>query len=128
MKMRHFYAIGFAVLIAFDTLTQVSIKLASKQAGEFVLKADWLFTVLHNPWLYGAIAGYLGAFIAWMTLLKHAPIGPAFAASHLGLVAVLAISVAYFGEHLSTMKVLGALCVIAGIVFLSISEARHSHT
>jgi drug/metabolite transporter (DMT)-like permease len=60
-------------------------------------------------------------------LLKRAPVGPAFAASHLGLVAVLAISVAYFGEHLSVMQVVGALCIVLGIVFLSLSEAKQPH-
>ena len=127
MKKRYFYAIGFGLLIVFDTLTHVSIKLASTQAGAFVMKPEWLLTVSHNLWLYGAVAGYFGAFVAWMTLLKHAPVGPAFAASHLGLVAVLAISVAYFGEHLTTMQSVGALCIVLGIVFLSLSEAKQSH-
>lgn len=127
MKKRYFYAIGFGVLIVFDTLTQVSIKLASTQAGAFVMKPEWLLAVSHNLWLYGAVAGYLGAFVAWMTLLKRAPVGPAFAASHLGLVAVLVISVAYFGEHLTTMQLVGALSIVLGIVFLSLSEAKQSH-
>lgn len=127
MKKRYFYAIGFGLLIVFDTLTHVSIKLASTQAGAFVMKPEWLLTVSHNLWLYGAVAGYFGAFVAWMTLLKHAPVGPAFAASHLGLVAVLAISVVYFGEHLTTMQSVGALCIVLGIVFLSLSEAKQSH-
>jgi drug/metabolite transporter (DMT)-like permease len=127
MKKLYFYAIGFAILIAFDTLTQVSIKLASSQAGTFSASLDWLLVVLHNPWLYAAVLGYLGAFFAWMTLLKHAPVGPAFAASHLGLIPVLLISAIYFGEKLTMMQLLGAACIIVGIVFLSLSEARYSH-
>jgi drug/metabolite transporter (DMT)-like permease len=127
MKKRYFYMIGFSILIAFDTLTQVSIKLASSQAGAFAIKPEWLLTVSHNPWLYTAALGYLGAFFAWMTLLKHAPVGPAFAASHLGLIPVLVISVIYFGEQLTTMQVLGGLSIMLGIVFLSLSEAKHSH-
>lgn len=127
MKKLYFYGIGFAILIVFDTLTQVSIKLASSQAGAFSMSSDWLFTVLHNPWLYVAALGYLGAFGAWMTLLKHAPVGPAFAASHLGLVPVLLISASYFGEKLTYMQILGAVCIMVGIVFLSLSEAKHSH-
>ena len=127
MKKRYFYMIGFSILIAFDTLTQVSIKLASSQAGAFSIKPEWLLAVSHNPWLYTAALGYLGAFFAWMTLLKHAPVGPAFAASHLGLIPVLVISVIYFGEKLTTMQVLGGLSIMLGIVFLSLSEAKHSH-
>lgn len=127
MKKLYFYAIGFAILIAFDTLTQVSIKLASGEAGAFAMSTAWLFEVLHNPWLYAAALGYLGAFFAWMTLLKHAPVGPAFAASHLGLIPVLLISGIYFGEKLTMMQLFGALCIMVGIVFLSLSEAKYPH-
>ena len=127
MKKQYFYAIGFATLIAFDTLTQVSIKLASGQAGAFVISTDWLLIILHNPWLYAAVLGYLGAFGAWMTLLKHAPVGPAFAASQLGLIPVLLISATYFGEKLTSMQLLGALSIMVGIVFLSLSEAKYPH-
>ena len=127
MKTRYFYLIGFGALMLFDTLTQVSFKLASSQAGEFIPKIEWLLVVLHNPWIYVAAIGYIGSFIAWMTLLKRAPVGPAFAASHLAIVFVLAISVTYFGEHLTVMQVVGALSIILGIVFLSLSEARQSH-
>lgn len=127
MKKGYFYAIGFSVLIAFDTLTQISIKLASTQAGAFSPNLAWLVAVAYNPWLYAAVLGYLGAFVAWMTLLKHAPVGPAFAASHLGLIPVLVISAHYFGEKLSAMQLVGALCIMLGIVFLSVSEAKQPH-
>ena len=127
MRTRYFYLIGFGALMLFDTLTQVSFKLASSQAGEFIPKIEWLLVVFHNPWIYVAATGYIGSFIAWMTLLKRAPVGPAFAASHLAIVFVLVISVTYFGEHLTVMQVVGALSIILGIVFLSLSEARQSH-
>ena len=127
MKKHHFYAIGFSALMLFDTLTQVSFKLASSHVGAFVMEPEWVFAISHSPWLYGAVAGYIGAFIAWMTLLKHAPVGPAFAASHLGLIAVLIISVTYFGERLAWMQVAGALCIVLGVVFLSLSEAKQPH-
>lgn len=124
MSKRNFYLIGFGLLMLFDTLTQVSFKLATTHVGAFIPQVEWMFSVFKNPWIYGAIAGYVGAFITWMTLLKHAPVGPAFGASHLALVSVLVVSVYYFGEQLTRMQVLGALSIIVGIVFLSLSEAR----
>ena len=127
MRTRYFYLIGFGALMLFDTLTQVSFKLASSHAGGFIPKIEWLLVVFHNPWIYVAAIGYIGSFIAWMTLLKRAPVGPAFAASHLAIVFVLVISVTYFGEHLTVMQAVGALSIILGIVFLSLSEARQSH-
>ena len=73
------------------------------------------------------MAGYVGAFITWMTLLKHAPIGPAFAASHLEVVTVLIISVAFFGEQLSLIQIVGGASIVLGIVCLSRSESVQPH-
>jgi drug/metabolite transporter (DMT)-like permease len=70
---------------------------------------------------------YIGAFVTWMTLLKHAPVGPAFAASHLEVVSVLAISFLFFHEHLSLPQIIGAACIVTGIVCLSKSEAEQPH-
>jgi drug/metabolite transporter (DMT)-like permease len=116
--------IGFCALVLIDTWTQVAFKLASRQTGEFMMTTRWLSAAAVSPFIYGAIAGYLGAFLAWMTLLEHAPVGPAFAASHLEVVTVLIISVPLFGEHLSAGKVAGAVCIVIGIIMLSLSESR----
>jgi len=120
--MRRFYLIGFALLMGFDTLAQLSFKHAG--AGAFPPEAslDWLLRLLAQPWLYGALLGYIGAFFTWMSLLKRAPIGPAFAASHLEVVSVLALSAWLFGERLSSLQVAGAVAIVAGIVCLALGE------
>jgi drug/metabolite transporter (DMT)-like permease len=117
-------AVGFAALVLIDTWTQIAFKLASRQTGEFVMNTRWLSAAAVSPFIYGAIAGYIAAFLAWMTLLEHAPVGPAFAASHLEVVTVLMLSVPLFGEHLSAGKLAGAACIVTGIVMLSLSESR----
>ena len=127
MSTRRFYLLGFGALMLFDTWTQVSFKLASGQAGEFAMTLMWLKAAALSPWIYGAVAGYLGAFVTWMTLLRHAPVGPAFAASHLEVVAVLIVSVLFFGEHLAALQIVGGVCIVLGIVFLSFSESKHPH-
>ena len=124
MTRTRFYLVGFTVLAVFDTLTQVSFKLAALRTGEFAFTLGWLRTAALAPWIYLAIAGYLGAFVTWMTLLEHAPVGPAFAASHIDVVTVLVISVPLFGEHLAPARMAGAACIVAGILLLSRSEAR----
>jgi drug/metabolite transporter (DMT)-like permease len=124
MSTPRFYVLGFGALLLFDTLTQVSLKLSTHEVGGFAPTLNWIVGVLSEGWLYGALAGYLGAFFTWMTLLKHAPIGPAFAASHLEVVAVLIISVVWFGERLSWVQGLGALLILAGIVCLAVSEDK----
>lgn len=127
MSRARFYAISFSVLVVFDSWTQVAFKLASRQTGEFIPQVHWLKAAALSPWILGAVAGYVGAFITWMTLLKHAPVGPAFAASHLEVVVVLIISVFLFGEHLTSGQIAGAASIVAGIILLSLSESKYGH-
>ncbi|MDI3262321.1 DMT family transporter [Aerosticca soli] len=114
---------GFLLLMAFDTLAQFSFKLAGDHALPATLDRAWLQRVLTSPWVAGAIIGYLGAFTTWMNLLKQAPIGPAFAASHLEVVSVALLSVWFFHEPLTMRVVLGAAAIVAGIICLALSES-----
>ena len=127
MKKTNFYLIGFSALMLCDTLTQVSFKLASNHGGEFQMQLEWFIHIFSQPWIYGAVLGYLGSFVAWMTLLKHAPVGPAFAASHLEVVLVLFVSAIYFGDRLTHMQIVGALLIVLGIVCLSLSASKQEH-
>lgn len=120
--MSRFYLIGFIMLMLFDTLAQVSFKMASIYAMPLSFDVTWLIRVFSHPWIYGALIGYLGAFLIWMNLLKHAPIGPAFAASHLELVCVMFLSIWLFDEPLTMTKVLGAILILAGVCFLAKDE------
>ncbi len=120
--MKRFYLIGFLVLMAFDTLAQISFKYAGAHALPLEFTPAWLLRVFGQPWIYGAFVGYVGAFFTWMTLLQRAPIGPAFAASHLEIVTVLLVSVWLFNEHIGWPQVLGGLVIVAGIACLAVSE------
>ncbi|RZS78256.1 DMT family transporter [Pigmentiphaga kullae] len=124
--MRRFYLIGFGLLMAFDTLAQISFKYAANHAMPLAADLDWLMRVFGQPWIYGAFVGYIGAFFTWMSLLKRAPIGPAFAASHLEVVTVMLVSVWLFDEHITANQMLGALLIIGGIVCLAFGEASES--
>jgi len=117
--MRLFFLIGFLVLLAFDTLAQIGFKLAAVAAAPPQLEVAWLGRIATERWIYLAVAGYLGAFFTWMTLLRYAPIGPAFAATHLDIVTVLVVSVMWLGESLSPPQVVGAFLILTGITFLA---------
>jgi drug/metabolite transporter (DMT)-like permease len=124
MSRGKFYLIGFVALIVFDTFSQICFKMAALQAEPFLIEVAWLIRVLETPWVYGAIIGYLGAFMTWMTLLRHAPVGPAFAASHLEVVGVIVISVPLFGEVLTISQMFGAILIVAGVVCLAQGETQ----
>jgi len=117
-----FYLLGFLLLIVFDTLAQMCFKYTALAALPMQMNADWLLRLLSHPWLYGAIVGYIGAFLTWMSLLKTAPIGPAFAASHLDVVSVMLCSHLLLHESLTGIQLLGAGVIVAGIACLAIGE------
>lgn len=121
-NLRSFYIIGFAALIGFDVFSQVCFKMAAIHADPFEANLAWVFRLMSGFWIYGSIVGYLGAFITWMTLLRHAPIGPAFAVSHMEVIGVMIISVPLFNERLSALQLLGAAVIIAGVLCLAYSE------
>ncbi|MEX1826229.1 multidrug efflux SMR transporter [Luteibacter sp. CQ10] len=121
--MKRFYLVGFALLLAFDTLNLVCFKMAGSHALPVEMSTAWLARVFSHPWIYGAVAGYIGAFVTWMSLLKHAPIGPAFAASHLEVVSVMLLSWWVFAEPVTPTQILGAVAIVAGIVCLAFAES-----
>lgn len=122
--MRAFYLAGFLMLTVFDTAAQISFKLAADHAMPLEWNLSWLLRILGQPWVYCAVAGYLGAFVVWMTLLRRAPIGPAFAASHLEIVSVVVLSAWLFNEPITAPKAWGAVAILAGIFCLGWSETR----
>jgi drug/metabolite transporter (DMT)-like permease len=121
--MKRFYLIGFALLLAFDTLNLICFKVAGTRALPVEMSTAWIARVFSHPWIYGAVAGYIGAFVTWMSLLKHAPIGPAFAASHLEVVSVMLLSWWMFSEPVTATQIAGALAIVAGIVCLAVAES-----
>jgi drug/metabolite transporter (DMT)-like permease len=105
-----------------DTLAQLCFKQASMQALPLDLDPDWLLRLFARPWIYGAVAGYAGAFAIWMTLLRYAPVGPSFAASHLEIVSVTLCSVWLFQEPLNFPKIAGGVLILLGVLCLAKSE------
>jgi drug/metabolite transporter (DMT)-like permease len=126
--MRRFYIVGFLVLMAFDTVAQVCFKFAAMHALPLDFSAQWIGRIFGRPWIYVAVAGCIGAFITWMSLLRHASIGPAFAASHLEFVSVMLLSVFLFDERIGPFRLFGALLIVAGIVCLAFSETGEQAT
>ncbi|GHT93903.1 hypothetical protein AGMMS49545_14220 [Betaproteobacteria bacterium] len=122
--MRRFYLIGFTLLMLFDTLGQCSFKLTGIRAAPPEFSVDWLIRIFTTPWVYVAIAGYIGAFFTWMTLLKRAPVGPAFAASHFEVVTVMVASIWLFGEAITLPRLAGAILIVSGIVCLALAEKQ----
>ena len=122
--MARFYLIGFTVLLMFDTVAQCSFKLAAEHAQPLAMSIEWLVRVFSGHWIYVSIAGYILTFFTWMTLLKKAPVGPAFAASHLEVVTVMIVSIWLFHEPITLFKLIGTILIVSGILFLALAESK----
>jgi drug/metabolite transporter (DMT)-like permease len=114
--------LGFLLLIAIDTCVQIGFKLAGNNTLPVTLDLPWLERVTREPWLIVVLIGYGAAFLVYMTLIKHAPIGPAFAASHLEIVTVTLFSVLVFGDTLTLWQALGCCAIVSGVVVLAATE------
>jgi drug/metabolite transporter (DMT)-like permease len=114
--------LGFLLLIVIDTFVQIGFKLAGNNTLPVTLDLPWLERVTREPWLLGVLIGYGAAFLVYMTLIKHAPIGPAFAASHLEIVTVTLFSVLVFGDTVTLWQALGCCAIVSGVVVLAATE------
>lgn len=122
--MSRFLVAGFAALAALDTVAHICFKLAALGAGPLDLGIDWVLRAANQGPLYIAIGCYAATFFIWIRLLRRAPVGPAFAASHVDVVTVLIAAALLLHEHISTHQMVGAGMVVAGIACLALAESR----
>jgi len=118
---------GFLLLMVVDVLGQVAFKYTAMHALPLALEFSWFTRVVFQPWLWIALSCYVATFFIWLSLLREAPVGPSFAASHMEIVAVMFVSVYLFDETLTPAKWLGAACIMGGILCLAVAETRVDH-
>jgi len=114
--------VGFLLLIAVDTFVQIAFKFAGENALPVTFDLPWLQRAVREPWLLGVVVGSAAAFLTYMTLIKNAPIGPAFAASHLDIVSVTLFSVFFLSATLTPLQVLGCCAIVLGVLVLALTE------
>ena len=114
---------AWCLLLGFETLCQISLKLAGRATGAFDFSIGAFRHALSTPWLWVAIGCYVGAFLAWMTILRKSTLSAAFTISAIVLVAVMLASYLVFGEHLSWQQLLGATIIVAGILAIGDDDA-----
>ena len=114
--------LGFLLLIVVETFVQIAFKFAGDNAAPATLDLPWLGRIARDPWVYLVVAGLGASFVIYMTLIKHAPIGPAFAASQLEIVTVTLISLLWLGETITALQLVGCAAIVGGVVILAVTE------
>ena len=74
------------------------------------------------------VAGYAAAFYCLSLVLKHIPVGIAYAIwSGVGIVLIAVIGFTVFKQHLDGPAVLGVALIIAGVVVINVFSDSVSH-
>ncbi len=115
--------IAWLLLLACETICQVSLKKAGLETGAFDFSRQAFLNALRTSWLWMAIGCYVGAFLSWITILRNSTLSAAFATSAIVFVAVMSSSWLFFGERIGVMQLLGSLIILVGIVMLGADEA-----
>jgi drug/metabolite transporter (DMT)-like permease len=120
---------AWLLLLTCETICQISLKMAGRATGPFDFSPDAFLHALTTPWLWVAIACYVGAFLAWLTILRRSTLSAAFATSAIVFVAVMCSSWLVFGERVGVLQIVGSSIILIGIFMLgadSTSNAAHN--
>jgi drug/metabolite transporter (DMT)-like permease len=120
------FILNFAALLGFTALGQFSFKLAADRLGLVSLDAAWFRMFFHEPSIVLILFANLGALFSYLNMIKNSAIGPVFAAAHLSIVVVIAVSVAFLHERLNWVQALGCIAIIVGVVILAATEGSAS--
>ncbi|HIZ87744.1 MAG TPA: EamA family transporter [Candidatus Coprenecus pullistercoris] len=107
---------------AFLTMGHVSLKLATMAAGQFSWSREYWFGSFSNwrfiGWMTVCATTYGIAGLLWMYILKHVPFSIAHPLSSICYVLGLLAAMFVFHEHVSMVRWLGVLFIIAGCVMI----------
>ena len=120
--MRRVVLLGFLLLLSLDTAGQVSMKIAADRIAAADSPGAWLANVVAEPFVALVIILSLASFLTYVTLLKRAAVGPAYAVAHGHIVTVTLISVLFLGERITWLQGFGALLIVTGIAVLAVTE------
>lgn len=94
--------------------------IALEVAGTSFLKSTEGFSRLLPT--VAVLTAYAISFVLLAKVVKEIPVGVAYALwSGLGTMAIVAIAVAFAGEAISLVKVLGVFLIVSGAVVLNLS-------
>lgn len=79
--------------------------------------------------LYGAIIALLGFYaIAWQQIIKRLPLTLAFANKAITVVWGIVWGALFFGEKITTSKIIGAIFVVIGVVLYAFGDNEEDKT
>ncbi len=117
-RSRRIIALAWLAMIAAEILTQLALKFAGRQTGQFDFSAHAFALAIASGWLWTAVAGYCAIFLVWMLILRDSDLSRAFPTTAIVFVAVMFASWLVLHEPVSALQLLGAAVIVAGILQL----------
>lgn len=114
-----FYVFG---TILFTVYGQLIIKWQVNIAGELPAsvsgKTWYLFHLLLNPWVISSLFAAFLAALCWMSAMTKLELSYAYPFMSLSFVLVFILSLFFFHESFTMIKLLGMLLIISGVIVL----------
>ena len=102
-----------------NTSASILIKF-SVSAGENFISQKSILHLLANPYLFFGIFLYFIAFLLYYVALIYLPLNVAHPILTSGSIAFVSLlSFAFFGENISTLNVIGLVCIVLGVCALT---------
>lgn len=91
-----------------------------KKAAEAMPSVLSLSTLLNNGWLFGSLALYGVTTLAWVWILRHAPLHLAYPFMGMAFLIVPILAWIFLGEPLHWRTLAGGALIMAGVALASI--------
>jgi multidrug transporter EmrE-like cation transporter len=115
--------IGVFTTIVLSIYSQLIIKWQVNSAGELPVddlgKIIFIGALLLNPWVVSAIIATFGAGVSWMFVMSEFDLSYAYPFLSSIYAFMMFASVIFFHESLTMHKIVGALFIMIGILFIS---------
>ncbi|WP_434778040.1 EamA family transporter [Neisseria sp. Ec49-e6-T10] len=108
--------------ISFDTLGQIAFKYAATKPTTAPNKSilSYWYGLCRQPWLWVGIASYLIEFLLWLAFLTLVPLSEGILLGSVNIIAIMIVGRILFNEKLTPMRVVGILCVTAGVAVVGV--------
>jgi drug/metabolite transporter (DMT)-like permease len=108
---------GFLLLLATVSCTVTGQILMKRGVNSLALLS--LKNVMAQPTIIVGGICYISGFVIWLNVLKILPLSMAYPFSSISYVAIIFASALFLGEAINMYKLIGILCICAGVFFIS---------
>lgn len=116
----HAYIVSTIVFTVYSQLImRWQVQLAGPLPDPVSGKLSYVAQLLLNPWVLSGVVATFFAGISWMLAMTKFEISYAYPWVSLNFVLMLVMGVLLFNESFNSVKVLGTLLVVAGIVVIT---------